>query len=410
MTGLRDLGKQLRGKLYEVLLCLGLAATAFMFIPGSNEILEIKYTMAVLFATALGAIELHKNGIKPFANPWLPALIAFIPISLYMAPDPVFHFAGIRVHYFWSWEPFALALIFMLFIASVASHPFSSDDVNIIMKLLMIFASFSAGYMILQFFFADQFMIPLEKYIYGRGQVAGFVGNPTLASPYVAMMVPIAYYYRSWWLAALMVIAVILSDSQMAYGALLVSCIFYFGSKAFKYEKGSPNRKTLYVLTFIILISSVGMLYGFKDHIHDNERFKMWKLALKDVNAEITDGQLKKKYPYTGRGIGSFRYAFHSEHPGEDNTPNGFWQAHNEYVQTAYNLGGVGIIIFFASIVWLFLKRFQYHDRRIRALMASFVCIATNAAGTFVWQVGTTMFATAVIVGLLHNRTIGEFR
>ena len=45
-------------------------------------------------------------------------------------------------------------------------------------------------------------------------------------------------------------------------------------------------------------------------------------------------------------------------------------------------------------------------DTRSAALLSSFLCSVISAGGTFVWQIGTIAFYTAVIVGLLYNREV----
>lgn len=402
--GLQQLAKAINECLFEVLLCLGLIATAFTFIPGQNTMMEIKMVIAVIFATALIAIGLHRHALKPFPNPWLMAFVAFVPISIYLAPNPVFKFAGVDVNYFWAWEPFLQILLFALLAITLASYEFSTNNLRFILKLMMWCGALTGGYMLLQFFYIDQFFLPIDKYINGRGNMSGFIGNPTLSAPFVAMIVPLALYFRQFVLVFVMAAAVVLSDSQMAYGSLLVTCLFYMATK------GKVGRINYLALAAFLTIISAGLILTNMDKVHDNQRFQMWKIAMADVNTELTKGEIDKKYPFTGRGAGSFRYAFHSEHPGTEREPNGFLQAHNEYVETTYQFGYIGLLLLLAAMVYVCWHRILILSRLNRALIASFICIAVNASGTFVWQIGTTVFYTVVVVGFLHNKNIGDWK
>lgn len=98
--------------------------------------------------------------------------------------------------------------------------------------------------------------------------------------------------------------------------------------------------------------------------------------------------------------MGAFRFVNPVRHPGEKET---FYEAHNDYVELLYNSGFIGLILFLGAI-WRMVKinLVRLNEYRI-ALLSSFLCIAINAGGLFVWQIAPIIFNTLVIAGLLHK-------
>ena len=395
--------------MFETLLHLGMVATAFMFIPG-GDLREIKMIAALIFAMSLISVEFYTRGISKFNNKWFLILLAYIPVSVMLAPNPAITLIGIDVSHFWCWEPMLYILIFSLMIMSIASHEFKREDVYRLLRTMVYCGAFTATYMVLQFFMIDQWFEPISSFINGRGHVAGFIGNPTLTSPFVAMIIPIALYLKRHILALIMIISVFLTDSQMGYGAMIVSLIFYFSMFGAK-------RFVLCGLTMVVLSASLILVWNnqaTKNFINPNERFFHWKQIAIDIKSPLSE-EIKTSYPITGRGLGSFKYVYHVEHPGGETTPNRFQQAHNDYLEFAYSCGLAGLALLLAAIFTMFKNNFSVYeifkgnfDRRTAALLASFSCIAMCAFGTFAWQIGTTIFYSALLVGLLHNETLGD--
>ena len=115
-------------------------------------------------------------------------------------------------------------------------------------------------------------------------------------------------------------------------------------------------------------------------------------------------------YPITGWRMGNFKYTFHFLHPNGP-TMRKFHQAHNDYLELAYNTGIVGIFLFL-SCLWVFFRQIfikvfnNIITEEERALTAGFIVICVAAGGTFVWQIGTTIFYSCVFFSLLNNREV----
>lgn len=386
--------------MFKVLLHLGLIATPVFFIPG-QDIRDWKMKTAVVFASALGAVGLYSKGIL-LKNKWLVALIAYIPVSILIAPVPQIKLVGLDVNSFWSWEPFLHIVLFTIMAGSIAAQQFEYWEIDDILKTMVLMAAATSLYMLLQFFMIDQFFKPLDSFIPGRGHVAGFIGNPTLTAPFVAMMIPIALHYRVWGIAILLGLATAAADSQIASGAAVVSILAYLSSKGWKAA----------IICGLMLVLGAGVIAAKPGIMEPKERFIMWKQIAKDIVEPIAPGS-DATYPLTGRGIGSFKFVFHQQHPGTEDKPNRFMQAHNEYLEFTYGCGIAGLFLMLMAMFQMFKQNidwrryiYSWQDSRKMALLASFLCIAISAGGTFVWQIGTIAFFTTVLVGLLHNESL----
>lgn len=387
--------------MFKALLHLGIIVTALFFIPGL-DMRDLKMNSALVFAMAIGAAGLYSFGIRRFSNKWLLILLAYIPVSVYLAPKPSISLMGMDVAYFWSWEPIFQITAFSLLAMTVASYRFDWGEVDSLLKTVFYVGTFVAAYMILQFFMMDQFFKPLESFLPGRGQVAGFIGNPTLTAPFVLMILPIAVYLKKYAAAFLMVVAILMTNSQVAMGAMGVVVILMMASKGWKWL----------IVAVLISAASAGYVATHPKIVQDNQRFQMWKQIAVDIKSPIAK-DIENAYPLTGRGIGSFKYVFHSEHPGTELEPNRFVQAHNDYLEFAYGTGILGLFLLLMAMWKMLAYKVKlsaflcgWQDCRKIALSLSFIGVAICAGGTFAFQIGSIAFLTSVIVGLLHNETV----
>jgi len=432
--------------LYMALLYFGIISTPFAFYPGS-DMREIQMLVAFAAALFLGTAALYKGQFKPFRNPWFLALLAYIPISVAFSPAPDVTLVGINVSNFWAWKPLAYIAVFSVYLVSLSSANFQYCDRRMIMKVMVWCASFMALYVILQHFWIDQFFALSVSD--PKGRTAGFIGNPTLVAPFIAMMLPMAFYLRMWKEAIVILAGALIPDSQIASGALLVSMVFYFGMR---------SRSRFITFASLMTILGIGLAVGcftspqVRKFVGDNERFIQWRHIANDIRNPL-DRNIPNSYPLTGRGLGSFKYVYHIDHPNiyvnlkkvnpfhailrrypksrslnpkewtpdflkssgvpngainlwkiYKNHPNTFHQAHNEYLEGAYNSGMIGLFLWIGAIVWIFKRSCFFGDMtERRPLLASFLCVSIAAGGTFVFQIGATLFYSLTIIGLLHN-------
>ena len=199
-----------------------------------------------------------------------------------------------------------------------------------------------------------------------------------------------------------MVLAVALTRSHIAIGAMVVSLLAY--------TLFIRPRAIFIFLIIGALVTGIGVTKHFNPVVyvktHDNGRFAQWEQIIKDWK----DGaipQEKRKYTFTGMGLGVFTYLYHDIHKSI------YWQAHNDWLEILSNLGLFGFILFNLSIILMLFYSLRswrshadYRKTRLAALMCSFLCIALCALGTFPWQLGPHIYFTIAVVGLLHNKSV----
>ncbi len=253
---------------------------------------------------------------------------------------------------------------------------------------------------------ADQFFIPLQG---DSGPFAGFVGNPTLVAPYIAMTVPFILYLRKWWMIPIIAGGIIYPHARATFIALCIGLLFLF----------STRGKIQFILSSTLcVIIFIGLLFFYIENpkvnlfFNDHERISQWTQIAKDINSPIAK-EVPNKYPLTGRGLGSFKFVYHVQHPGTDQMPNRFHQAHNDYLEFTYCCGVLGLFFLLTSIFHTFKINFSIYEvfqlgenPVIQTLLASFLISLLVAVFTFIWQIGTTAYLTAALVGLLHNQNL----
>lgn len=383
------------------LLKIGLVVTPFILAPGNDDIArDPKMAWALVFALAVGLTSIYQGALKPFKNKWALLLVGFCLVSFYMSPGPELKLFGVQSGRFWSWEPLYQGMVFLLFVVSVASLKIFRDEGSKILDVMVWCGTVMAALVVLQAFHIDQFF---EHRFGTYGNMAGTLGNPTLVGPYLTIVVPLAFYRKKFYLAALMILATLLTRSDVALVGMLAALGAYV---AFKSRKWFSSVAVLGVIVVVL----VGGLYmtnpKFRQTCPDNERFLTWTQSVQDLTVPVMNDS-KKIYAITGIGPGSFKYLFHMKHnPNNDN----FLYAHNDFVQTLYELGVVGFLLFVGAIFCVFRGSFRLRGLppMRRALLASLVGALASAGGIFIFQIGTHIYYVLTIVGLLCNDSLKE--
>ncbi len=356
--------------------------------------------------------EIYSKGLKPGKNVWVYLLVAYLPISMLFAPAPFIDLVGINVMGFWAWQPFAKIIIFALLFSVISSHEFTTKDIHRVLNVMVWCGFLTSLYELTQFFYSDQFFIQCADGNWGR--IAGFIGNPTLTAPFVAMLIPIALYLKKYPMAAIMFVGAVIPDSQMAWVALVAGLSVYYALKG-------PKWFIFSVLSWIFFFFFVIAFFHHGQHLNnkylrslfeDHERLMQWKQIFKDWTGPLAaDKGVMNNFSLTGRGLGSFRYVYHIQH-ANIGAPNRFFQAHNDYLECGYAIGFIGVGLFIGAICHMIKRNVSMQavltigeSRYNRALIASMATIAVNAFGTFVWQIGTLAMYSVIIAGLLHNNS-----
>jgi hypothetical protein len=384
----------------NTLIALGLIITPFIVLTGYDTRMP-KMAAALVFALALSLWVLYKGHIKPFANKWVLIFIGYLLLNIYLSPKPDIILFDIRVGNIWVWQSVSYIIIFSLMLISTASIEFKPQDIKRLLNIMVHCGLVMAVYCILQALCLDQFFKSIgggtDSLLYAN-QIAGTLGNPTIAAPFMAMLIPLALYLKRYIFAVIMALATILTMSQVGIGAMAVSLLFYFAVK-------SKRNLIIAVSTGIIAISAYAFICPVRATINDSYRFGAWKTMTEDM-VKPNPGA---RYPITGIGTGSFGYTFHVKHARHE-IHSTFIQAHNEYLELFWNTGLVGLDLFLCAMFYVWKQNFSIKavlsstaNQYRMALLSSFLCISICAGGTFVFQIGTTIFYTILIVGLLTN-------
>lgn len=373
--------------------------------------------VALCFAVALSTAGLYAHGIKPIRNVWALLFLAYLPISIIFAAPPFVELVGVNVSNFWVWQPMFKFLAFALMIFVIASRKFEDCQVLMVLKVIVWCAFLTAIYCIFQSLHIDQFWEEPNT-----GQiVVGFTGHPMLTAPFLAMAVPLAIFLKDKLKTGVIIVGVVVCDSQIGWIGLAAGILFYLGTKNWKSMATAAAAGVILAVVAGTLCATVPAVKG---KFNDHERFYHWKNIFKDWQGAMLPTEEAKKrvaensgipiekvkfnsnQSFTGRGLGSFQFVYRIQHPGKpgtDHPSNGYHQAHNDPLELGYHTGWIGLALMLMAILTLYVSNKIMGNRYLRALAASLTVMLVCSTASFVFQIGTLIFTTCVIVGLLTN-------
>src|SRR3990167_2552564 len=222
-----------------ILLYIGLVLTPFYeiiikFLPYATTITQdtrvAKIFIGMVLALAIGIFQIFFTGIKKCENIWPLLFILFIPINIVMAPQFSIGINGVDMTNMWVWKPFCLFLCYFLMFMAIQSFELSRKILTTIFTICSFCAFVMAIYVIIQSFGIDQFFSPIDgKYFdqIPQKNVVGTLGQPTIVSPYIAMIIPMMIYLRRYFFVGVSCLAVILTHSAVAIAAMILSLALY---------------------------------------------------------------------------------------------------------------------------------------------------------------------------------------
>lgn len=388
---------------------IGLAVIPFIVIAG-QDIRELQFALAIGIALACVLLAM-KDGVGPVNN--TPALLfmGYLYYATLLAPMPGVSLGDMSIGKFWAWRPLFNITVMFFFINVVSNLKLERIDLKRIVDIISWAGVVMSGFLFLQALGLDQFFVRHELSMpHDQWHIAGTIGHPSFVGTWLAMTVPFTLAYKNKWRAIVTIGGVIATMSMVAIGSMVVGLVVYWGIK-------SRHRAIMALKWGIFTVFALGCIWWCTDqivhtqtdaprivkkvrgHLSASGRMHHWPLVVQDINKPLPGTNYK--FPITGRGLGSFWYVFHTEHG------NRFFQAHNEYLELAYNTGIAGLILFLWAI-WTLLKPFTHGklSRYERILLGSFTVSLVSAGALFVFQLGPHVYYTAFIVGLLNNRDI----
>lgn len=216
--------------------------------------------------------------------------------------------------------------------------------------------------------------------------------NSNLAGMFLALCLP-AFFRRPWWPGVVPVVwGIVVAGSTTAALAAMMAVTVYAVMRF--------GRRAAVSSIVLLIIFSAGWALYIDDprSIARCARWVVWEQAARSIQAEPL-----------GRGLGSWSSLYPSivasderlNFPFElDNGQAGmvvFMQAHNEYVQTVFEMGvhtGALVVLFLAWSMWRAWRR-QVSPR----VAAGLAVLAVGSCGVFVFHVAPTALLGAAWVG-----------
>ena len=358
-----------------------------------------KEIIALVFSLSIGLLAVFQGTLKPFNNKYFLLIPVYLLFNLIMSPHADLFINNNEVGDFYFWKPFAIVLCFSLMIIAVASMEIKFEE---ILKVMVICATIMSIYVILQKFGFDQFWMPKGNIGGSNGNVftavraealGGNLGQPTIVSCWIIMMVPLGMYLKKYWMVALMVVACVLTQGAVVISSLL---IIWLISVFYLYKE-----LRIVIITFLLL--SV-IIIAFNKNIQSriinrmDGRWAVWT----DIASDLHNGQIKDgmNMSITGAGFGRFGFTFPDRHHSV------FHEAHNDPYQFMYDCGFIGELLLLGGVFLMIHTAWMNLSPICLSILLSFIAVFLCSLGTFPFQLGAHQFYASVLVGLLHNRKL----
>lgn len=374
--------------------------------------------MFALMAILVIATQHHKRSYiasQNPKNPFLVALLIFLPISAYSAPPILLIYGHENLGGIWIFRAMGWCFVYYLLYQAIRlNSPTRERHKRIIALAIGWSAILSAGYAYLQALGLDQWQTVRGYDEIGHTAVAhitAMIGNPTYLAVFLVICLPFLALFFRWYWTIFVAGAVLICKSDIGLIGLFLVSVLLVCLRA---------RSTIWFKAVLWVAAGAGLIFGFfwsevKPYVAQraNGRLAVWEQVIEDwqspcikipVTSGMTDSQKaeieklnKRTYTLTGRGLGSFPFIFSPKY----STP--FESAHNEYLETLYSIGliGLGFLIFSLGFVFYYSFHGARADPFCMALYVSFFFICFSAAGLPIWHIEPLRFYSASIFSLL---------
>ena len=213
----------------------------------------------------------------------------------------------------------------------------------------------------------------------------GLLSNRNMAAALLAIGLP-AFFRKKWWIFVPMIL----------FCLYLVNCFGGTIPAVVAILMLLWRKNKLGALISFLFVASLGLL-TFKTRIFSPERWEVWSIIVH---------KLVKIRPCVGFGLGQFkmlfpiihRLIFHGKFSNQL-----FYQAHNEYLQTLIEIGGIGLSIAVTFAISLYYKALKYKNEiAFIALMGITACLL-NAGVNFLFHT-TTGLLFFLYAALIENQ------
>lgn len=313
---------------------------------------------------------------------------------------------------------FSYYFLFYMFLGTFAIILLSSVELkqeeikNIskkVIKAVAIVGLVNLFYCVLQVLCLDQFFrVKSANFLYRLGdgsfthRLVGFIGNPSLLSIFLAFILPVYLYIKERWAYFTFILAlfvIFLCESSTGYIVALSTILFYLFF----------NNKKVFV-TLIILLTIIGSIFTglyfnkckskFDDLLNGTGRTQVWLRGI-DVWRGKNNNFTTSMGAITGHGLRSWEYEIGQK---EQNVHNQWREAHNDYLQIAFETGIVGITLYLMFILYLFKIFLSDITKEKSTMMACLVGFAISGFTLFPLYSSCMILFTIIFVGLILNK------
>jgi len=147
------------------------------------------------------------------------------------------------------------------------------------------------------------------------------------------------------------------------------------------------------------VVRSVRNMEDFKAFMNEeaNGRFAEWGRIWETFTSEYE----KRLQTVTGFGAGSYEMFYPVIRK------NRWGDAHNDTLEMTFNFGIAGILILFMAVKHRFKELMKIRNEQTGVLLCGLLTLYLCSLFSFPFKIPTTLFYGVVIIGLLHNNSIG---
>lgn len=370
-------------RVFNHLVCAFVAIGTFFYLPapagtGLDKAIEFGYlTQELFFRYGALIVIAFSFFMKPLRTADLKPLAIFALFGAFCALNFGFDIQSRRT---------VLNVFVALFFVKAVADYFSFEGLKVASYWLGFVLLFNLVMCLQQYFKIDPlFQIPAN--LGPKDAVVGFLKMKVHLGTLLAVISPIIFY-ASPLLALLAIPMLCVANSSAAVVSYALSMGFLI----------LLRMKRLYAVLVLVLLLSGGIFYVLKFDLPGgqfSERFKVW-------NAVYGEGL--KRNPFFGSGAGSY-VKLNVTTVQKNGEPQNWTWAHNEYIQTFFEFGFIGLFLIGFYIKRSFQDFFNFwKDRKLQVIFASLVSVIGISFLHFPFHIARLAIPCLFVMGLFSGR------
>lgn len=298
-----------------------------------------------------------------------------------------------------------ISFIFFYLLLSVFISKNSIESIIVLYKIIILIVVFLISYNIFKksdysiticavfsvSLFLESLVVLFQVFSSLEG-LTGIASNPNISSSSIIIKLPIIIYFvhqvKKKWnkfllrvIEYLSIIGIIILGSRLGLISLFIIYFFYF----FWYKNHRLNQ-----------VFSIVVIFTFSFFINNSQtvnNFDLSSLRIENLNNDESTNQRLNFYkkaidlsfnkPFTGYGLGSWKY---ESLPYDNNNNNDIlvpYYTHNDFLQILFELGIIGLAAYLFFLIILFKKILFLEDKLRGVLIIIFIAFVINSLLNF---------------------------